>query len=265
MVVDIDPVIFALGPLQVRWYGLMYVLGFVLSGVFLRKLVSEDLFKVSRDKVDSYVTHAIIGMFLGARLIYVFIYNWQYYSSHLSEILSVWRGGLSYHGAVIGMIIGLTIFAKKNKLHPVHVFDVLAVAGSQGVLWGRLGNFINGELYGRVTDVSWGLVFKHGGPYPRHPSQLYEALFEGLILFLILWLTRKKLQICGFHSALYLLGYGIFRYSIEFFREPDSQLGYYFAGTTTMGQILCLIMICSGFVFLYLSIKRKFGPIQKLS
>ena len=146
MVVRLDPVIFSLGPLQVRWYGMMYVIGFIISGYLLRKLVDEGFFHVAKEKIDSYITHLIIGLFLGARLFYVFVYNWDYYSQNLTELLAVWRGGLSYHGAIIGLLCGSYIFARRNKIPFLQILDVTCVAGSQGVFWGRIGNFINGEF-----------------------------------------------------------------------------------------------------------------------
>jgi phosphatidylglycerol---prolipoprotein diacylglyceryl transferase len=262
-VISIDPVIFSLGPLQVRWYGLMYVIAFLIGGYLFKRLVKEDLFKIPVERIDSLITHGIIGMFLGARLIYVFVYNWNYYQNHLDEILSVWKGGLSFHGAIIGITVALYFFAKRNKVRLLHVVDCSVVVGTQGLFFGRMGNFINGELYGRTTDLPWGLIFPGGGPYPRHPSQLYEGILEGLVLFTVLWLFRKKLARTGLASSFFIIGYGFFRFFIEFFREPDSQLGYYFGGTITMGQILCFIMVCVGVsVAVYSS--KTLGKPQKL-
>jgi len=256
--IHFDPVIFSLGPLQVRWYGLMYVVGFFIAGLLLRILSKEGLFKPGREKIDSLITHMLIGMFLGARLAYVFIYNWDYYSGHLSELFSVWNGGLSFHGAIAGLALGGYIFARKNKVPLLQVTDCAVIVGSQGVFFGRLGNFINGELYGRVTDSPLGVVFASGGPYPRHASQLYEAFMEGLLMFIILWLTRKKFKFYGVSTSIFFVGYSIARFIIEYFREADSQLGYYFGGTTTMGQILCFLLALVGLgVFLYAKKNRE--------
>lgn len=252
----IDPVIFSLGPFQIRWYGLMYVIGFLIGGYLLKRLAKEGYSKIAIEKIDTFITYLICGMFLGARLTYVFVYNWEYYSQNLSELLAVWKGGLSFHGALLGMIISMIFFSRKYKLTFFEVSDVLAVVGSPGLFFGRIGNFINGELWGRATDVPWAIVFPDAGPYSRHPSQLYEALLEGLILFLILWLGRKKFRFYGVASGLFLLLYGIFRFIVEFFREPDSQLGFYFGGVT-MGQMLCFIMIIAGLVLLRIAFKRK--------
>jgi phosphatidylglycerol:prolipoprotein diacylglycerol transferase len=253
----IDPIIFSLGPLQVRWYGMMYVIGFIITGLLLNKLRKEGYFQVAKKEVDNLITFAIVGIFLGARLFYVFIYNWEYYSRNLSEIMSVWRGGLSYHGAIFGLLAAIFLFARRNKIPYFQVLDSACLAGAQGVIFGRLGNFINAELYGRVTDVPWGMVFPGGGLQPRHPSQLYQALGEGLLTFLLLWAFKRKMKWHGMLISLYFIFYGIARYVVEFFREPDSQLGYYFGGTTTMGQILCLLMILGGSLLFAYAMKKK--------
>lgn len=262
----IDPVIFGIGPLQVRWYGAMYVLGFVVGGALLKHLADKKFWPLSKDHIDKYVTWLIIGMFLGARLFYVFLYNWEYYSVNLLDIFSVWKGGLSFHGAVAGMCLVTYLFAKKNNLHFFQIADCMAVAGSPGLLFGRLGNFINGELYGRVTDSWAGIVFPGGGPFPRHASQLYEGLLEGIVLFVALFYLHKRQRFYGVVSAVFLFGYGVFRFIVEFFREPDAQLGYYF-GYFTMGQFLCLAMIIlSYFVLIWakkVNIKNPYTQQQR--
>lgn len=237
-----DPVLLDLGPVQIRWYGLMYVIGFMVGGWLLNRLAKSGFWPLKAEKIDQYVTMLIVGMFIGARSFYVFIYNWDFYSNHLIDALKVWEGGLSFHGAVVGMCVATYIFAKQNGLHFFQIADCMAVAGSPGLFCGRMGNFINGELYGRVTTSSWGIVFPGGGPYPRHASQLYEGVLEGLVLFVILYTIHKRQKIYGIVSSCFLIGYGSFRFIVEFFREPDVQLGYYFGGIT-MGQILCLCMI----------------------
>jgi phosphatidylglycerol:prolipoprotein diacylglycerol transferase len=165
------------------------------------------------------------------------------------DMLAVWKGGLSFHGAVFGMCMATWIFARKNNLHFFQIADCMAVAGSPGLFFGRMGNFINGELYGRVTDSWAGVVFPGAGVFPRHPSQLYEGFSEGILLFIILFVIHKRERFYGVASSVFLLGYGVFRFVVEFFREPDSQLGYYF-GYFTMGQILCFLMIVGSFVML---------------
>jgi phosphatidylglycerol:prolipoprotein diacylglycerol transferase len=245
-----DPVIFAVGPIQVRWYGAMYVLGFVVGSFILKYLAKKKFWPLSQDDIDKYVTWLIVGMFLGARLFYVFLYNWEYYSVNPADIFSVWKGGLSFHGAVVGMCMVTWWFAKKNGLHFFHIGDCMAVAGTPGLFFGRMGNFINGELYGRVTDSWLGVVFPGAGPFPRHASQLYEGLLEGLVLFGILFIIHKRQRFYGVVSSVFLLGYGVFRFIVEFFREPDAQLGYYF-GLLTMGQLLCIGMILGSFLMLW--------------
>ncbi len=259
---QIDPVIFSIGPffdigpLQVRWYGLMYVIGFLISGYLLKVLIKKKFFKVTEDKVDTLITTMIICMFLGARLTYVFIYNWDYYSQHLSELLSVWQGGLSFHGALIGLLVGGVIFARQNKIPWLQVMDAVALAGTQGLFFGRLGNFINGELYGRTTTHWLGMIFPNGGPYPRHPSQLYEAFLEGILLSAILWIVLSRTKIYGIIGTIFLFGYGFFRFIVEYFREPDQQLGFFLGGSVTMGQILCFLMMI-GSIGIFVMAKKQ--------
>lgn len=238
----IDPVIFSLGPLQVRWYGAMYVMGFLVGGLLLKHLAKKKFWPLPVESIDKYITWLIVGMFIGARLFYVFLYNWEYYSVNFLDLFAVWKGGLSFHGAVVGMCTATYLFARKHNLHFFQIADCMAVAGSPGLFFGRMGNFINGELYGRVTDSWAGVTFPGAGPFPRHPSQLYEGFLEGIVLFIILYAIHKRERFYGVVSASFCLGYGVFRFSVEFFREPDSQLGYYF-GLFTMGQILCFLMV----------------------
>jgi phosphatidylglycerol:prolipoprotein diacylglycerol transferase len=245
----IDPVIFSFGPLQVRWYGAMYVLGFVVGGMILKYLATKKFWPLPKEEIDRFITWLIIGMFLGARFFYVVLYNWDYYSTNLMDSFAVWKGGLSFHGAVFGMCVMIYFFAKKHKLHFFQIADCAAIAGCPGMLFGRIGNFINGELYGRVTDSWVGIVFPGGGPFPRHPSQLYEGFSEGILLLIILFFLHKRQRFYGVVSSVFLLGYGTFRFIVEFFREPDAQLGYYF-GYFTMGQFLCLGMILLSLILL---------------
>ena len=190
---NLNPIILDFGAIQVRWYGLMYVIGFLIGGYLLGKLTEQKFFKTTKENVDSLVTTVIILMFIFARLAYVFIYNWDYYSDHLTELLSVWKGGLSFHGALVGLIVGGYIFGKQNKISLGQVMDCVALAGTQGLFFGRIGNFINGELYGRSSDAPWAVIFpKDGGPFPRHPSQLYEGFLEGVLLFSILFARTKS-------------------------------------------------------------------------
>jgi len=259
----IDPVILSLGPFQVRWYGAMYVAGFLVGGYILKYLADKKFWPLSKEHIDKYITQLIIGMFLGARLFYVLLYNWEYYSVNLLDIFAVWKGGLSFHGAVVGMCLATWNLARKNNLHFFQIADCMAIAGSPGLFFGRMGNFINGELYGRVTDSWAGVVFPGAGPFPRHASQLYEGILEGIVLFLVLFAIHKRQRFYGVCSSTFLLGYGVFRFIVEFFREPDAQLGYYL-GYFTMGQILCFFMIIgSYFMLMYakkLNIKNPLIP-----
>jgi len=262
MTLNIDPVLFQLGSLQVRWYGLMYVIGFVLGGFLGKKLAREKFFQITEKQVDTFITYTMVGIFVGARLVYCFVYNPSYYLQNPLEIPAVWHGGLSYHGAIIGLYFALSLFAKNYRIPNLQVFDATALMGSQGIFFGRMGNFINGELWGRVTDVPWGIVFPEGGPHPRHPSQIYEALLEGLLVFILLWILKKRFKIYGLLASCYLIFYGIARFIIEFFREPDVQMGYYL-GFLTMGQILCFLMILGGAVLYYYSLKKNI-PFKKV-
>ena len=252
---NLNPVLLDLGAVQIRWYGLMYVVGFVIAGYLLKRLVRSGFFKITEDKIDNLITTMIICMFIGARTFYVFIYNWDYYSQNLMDLFAVWKGGLSFHGALVGLIVGGYIFARQQKRTLFEVMDAVALSGSPGLFFGRLGNFINGELYGRITSSPIGIIFPQGGPFPRHASQLYEAFLEGFLLAAILWLVKKKVKIYGIISGLFVSLYGVFRFIVEFFREPDSQLGYYF-GFITMGQILCFLMILGGMGIIIYSKKR---------
>lgn len=264
MRVEFDPTLFSLGPLEVRWYGLMYVVGFLIGSKLALHLAKKKFLQLEPEKIDLYVFHLIIGLFLGARLFYVFIYNWDYYSSNMNEIFSVWKGGLSFHGGAFGFGVVTLWYSKKYKLPFFHFGDTIVLCATQGLFWGRIGNFINGELYGRITQVPWGMVFPNGGPYPRHPSQLYEGLGEGLLLFILLWVLKGRVKFHGILSGLFILGYGIIRFSIEFVREPDPQLGLYFGDLFSMGQILCFIMMIIGLSVLSYSYKKKI-PIQSLN
>jgi phosphatidylglycerol:prolipoprotein diacylglycerol transferase len=257
-----DPVLVSLGPLQVRWYGLMYVLGFLAAGYLLKQLAKDGFWKLPVEQIDKYITTTIVGMFLGARFFYVFIYNWDQYSQNPHEVFYVWQGGLSFHGALFGMCLATWWFAHKHKLHFFELADCMAAVSGPGLLFGRIGNFINGELYGRVTTSAFGIVFPDGGPFPRHPSQLYEGILEGIILGSFLFWLHRRQKIYGMISTLFLIGYGSFRFIVEFFREPDAQLGYYF-GVLTMGQILCLVMIAFSSVIFFLAKKANRRVILK--
>jgi phosphatidylglycerol:prolipoprotein diacylglycerol transferase len=249
---QIDPVIFSIGPLQVRWYGLMYVFGFAASLLLVKYQIKKFGFKELDAHFENLNLVLIISLILGGRLGYVLFYNLPYYLDHPGEILATWQGGMSFHGGMLGLIIGGVIFCRLKGLDFWRVADFYAVTIPIGLGLGRIGNFINGELYGRVTDVPWAMVFPGGGPLPRHPSQLYESFLEGLVLFLLLWVLKEKQHPpsswpSGSMIALFLIFYGLFRIAVEFFREPDAQLGFIAAGIT-MGQLLSSLMIVAGII-----------------
>jgi len=257
---QIDPVIFSVGPLHVRWYGMMYVLGFIATIMLVKYQIKKFGFKELEKDFDNLNLVLIISLVLGGRLGYVLFYNLPYYLNHPSEILATWQGGMSFHGGLLGVLIGALIFCNKKGLDFWRVTDMYTVTIPIGLGLGRIGNFINAELYGRVTNVAWGMVFPGGGPLPRHPSQLYEAFLEGAVLFCILWVLKEKqkppsLWPHGSMLAIFLILYGIFRIIIEFFREPDAHLGF-LAGGLTMGQLLSSLMIIGGIV-LFLVRKKQ--------
>jgi len=245
MHIFIDPLLFEYGPLRVSWYGLMYVFGFLISYFLVLYQVRKKDFGLSKPEIENLFFYLIIGLAVGARLGYVVFYNLGTYLKDPLEIFAIWHGGMSFHGGLIGVLIVGILFSWKNRKPFWKLADLLTVTAPVGLALGRIGNFINGELYGRVTEVPWGMVFPLGGPLPRHPSQLYESALEGFLLFAILWgLKDKKLPEGGI-LPLFLIFYGIFRFFIEFFREPDTQLGF-ILGPFSMGQILCFLMILGG-------------------
>lgn len=253
-----DPVLVSVGPFVVRWYALSYLAGFVFAWRYCMMLARQNPSGPTAKQYDDFLTWAVIGTVLGGRLGYVLFYNFEYYLSNPREILEVWHGGMSFHGGMLGVIFAAFLFIRKNKISFFSFTDLLACATPFGLGMGRVANFINGELYGRVTDVPWGIVFPRGGALPRHPSQLYEALLEGLVLFIILAVMARIPKIREKHgmlSGFFLTGYAIFRFVIEFFREPDSQLGFLFSGAT-MGQLLCVPMFLFG-MFLIIRSARK--------
>jgi len=250
---QIDPTIFSIGPLHVRWYGLMYVLGFIASYFLVKKQIREQNYTRLADHFENLNLILILCVVLGGRLGYVLFYNLPYFLEHPLEIPATWNGGMSFHGACIALFIGSLLYCKRQSLPYWPTADIYTVTFPLGIMFGRIGNFINGELFGRVTDAPLGMVFPGGGPLPRHPSQLYEATLEGAVLFLILWSIRKKpweqkrYWPHGSMFSLFLICYGVFRITVENFREPDPQLGF-LVGSLTMGQLLSSIMVLTGVV-----------------
>ena len=252
---DIDPVILPLGPLAISWYSLSYVAGILLGWRYAIRLVKNNELGISTKNLDDFISWVIIGIIIGGRLGYVLFYNPVKYFSDPVEILKTYEGGMSFHGGIIGYITAAYLFSKKHNIHFFSLTDISAIVCPITLMLGRIANFINAELYGRVTDVPWGVVFP-GTTQPRHPSQLYEAFCEGLLLLIILGFCANKtlaLHKRGLISSLFLIFYSTFRIIIEFFREPDIQIGF-IAGGFTMGQLLCLPMLAAGVV---LMIKTK--------
>ncbi len=250
----IDPVLISVGPFAIRWYALGYIVGIFLAWWYAKRLTADprlwgpDGAPMKGADLDDFVVWAAIGIVGGGRLGYVLFYDLQHYIDAPADILAVWQGGMSFHGGFLGMMLAMTLFARRRGIPVWSFIDVIAPGVPFGLLLVRLANFVNGELFGRVTDVSWAMVFPNGGDEPRHPSQLYEAGLEGIALFLLLrLLTHRyhKLATRGFVSGAFCAGYGAARTFAEFFREPDFQIGY-LAGGLTMGMLLSIPMILFG-------------------
>lgn len=257
---NIDPVAFAAGPFVVRWYALAYLCGFLLGWRYCLALAGlEKDHRPNKEDVDDFLSWAIGGVILGGRLGYVLFYQFEYYAANPMDILKVWQGGMSFHGGALGVIIALFVFSHLRKFNVLRLADYVCACVPIGLFFGRLANFANGELYGRVTESAWGMEFPNGGPLPRHPSQLYEAALEGAVLFLILLLLVLNPKVRakpGIVAGAFLAGYGIFRAIIEFFREPDPYLGL-IGGVISMGQILSLPMILAGLGVIALAIVKS--------
>ena len=246
MLPHIDPVAFSIGNLQLRWYGLMYLAGFGLGWWLGRRRASRPGSDWRAADVDDLLTCVMIGIILGGRLGYVLFYDLPVYISDPMEILRIWNGGMSFHGGLLGVLGAFWYFARTRHRSFLDISDFVAPLIPQGLFFGRLGNYINSELWGKVTDGPWGVVFPGGGPLPRHPSQLYEALLEGLVLFALVWIYSLKPRKREAVSGLFALGYGLFRFMVEFVRVPDAQLGYLAFGWLTMGQVLCIPLMAVG-------------------
>lgn len=240
-----DPVIFRAGPLEVRWYGMMYLLGFAIAYFIIRSELKRRYGESEGDQAEDLLFYCVAGLLIGARIGYALFYNFIAYASQPWLIFAVWQGGMSFHGGLVGLLVAGAVFSRKTGYAYLGLADICALAAPPGLMLGRFGNFINGELFGRITDAPWGVIFPLGGPEPRHPSQLYEAILEGPVLFGCLWALRKRFKADGYILACLLCLYGVFRFSAEFLREPDPQLGFLLFGLT-MGQILCALMVIAG-------------------
>jgi phosphatidylglycerol:prolipoprotein diacylglycerol transferase len=240
----------------------MYVFGFFASYLLVRYQMKKKDFGISRLEVENLYFYLILGLMIGARLGYVLFYDLRTYLSDPLEIFAIWHGGMSFHGGLIGVLIVGILFSWKNKKSFWRVVDLIIVTAPIGLGLGRIGNFINGELYGRVTTIPWGMIFPNGGPLPRHPSQLYESALEGGVLFLILWFIKDRKLPQGGLLAIFLILYGTFRFFVEFFREPDRQLGF-IVGPFTMGQVLSSLMIVGGTVLFFYLRTKALHPAKK--
>ena len=242
---NFDPVALAIGPIAVRWYGLMYLAAFGFLWWLGRRRIAQGLAPVTREQFDDLVFYGVVGTLLGGRLGYVLFYKPAHYLANPLEVFAIWQGGMSFHGGLLGVMLAMAFAAWRHRVDYLRLMDFVAPLCPLGIAAGRMGNFINGELWGRVTDLPWGMVFRGAGDAPRHPSQLYQFALEGMLLFVILWWYSSKPRPRGAVSALFLIGYGVFRFIAEFAREPDAFLGYLAMGLT-MGQWLCLPMIAGG-------------------
>jgi phosphatidylglycerol---prolipoprotein diacylglyceryl transferase len=255
---SIDPVLIEIGPFAIRWYALAYIVGLVAGWRYVRWLVQRPGWRLTPLEVDDLLLYVTLGVVLGGRLGYVLFYRPDHYLSHPLEALAVWQGGMSFHGGALGVILAMWLSARMRRRSFVEIGDAVVCAIPIGLFLGRVANFINGELFGRTTDVPWGMVFPHGGPEPRHPSQLYEAALEGIVLFAVLaafaWRPRDP-NTAGRLSGIFLIGYALARSFAELFREPDAHLGFLW-GALTMGQLLSLPMLVVGLALVVWSFVR---------
>ncbi|MFI4983691.1 MAG: prolipoprotein diacylglyceryl transferase [Rickettsiales bacterium] len=259
----ISPIIFQVGFIKIHWYAVAYLVGIVFGYLLLKKLNSSGRKVLSDVALDDIIMYAVLGIVLGGRLGYVFFYDFENFLDDPKRIFFIWKGGMSFHGGTLGLIISMFLLSKKHKFNFLQLMDMICVVAPIGLFFGRLANFINSELWGRTTDVAWAVVFPNGGDLPRHPSQIYEAILEGIVLFVIMlccFRNKKIISAPGKLAGIFLVGYSFARIFIEFYREPDYQIGYlleYF----TMGQLLTLPMLAAG---AYLILKNKFHPQKSL-
>lgn len=244
----IDPIAIAIGPIAIRWYSLAYVVGILLSWRYMIRLTRRSPAEIEAVHIDDLIVWATLGIILGGRVGYTMFYKPGYFLDNPLEIFAMWRGGMSFHGGLLGVLIAVFLFARRRKIGFVALGDIVVCAVPIGLFLGRIANFVNGELFGRASDVPWAMLFPYGGPLPRHPSQLYEAGLEGLVLFAVLaWLAfgTRALERPGLLGGVFFAGYGIARIIVETFREPDAHLGFLAAGAT-MGQLLSAPLVLGG-------------------
>jgi phosphatidylglycerol:prolipoprotein diacylglycerol transferase len=253
---QIDPIAIQLGPLAIRWYGLMYLIAF-LAFWWLGRRRARQTGLLQAQQVDDLLFYGALGVILGGRLGYVFFYGFEQLLADPLYLVRIWQGGMSFHGGLLGVLVAAWLFGRKHGLGFFGATDFIAPLVPLGLGAGRVGNFINGELWGRVSDAPWAMVFAHAGPLPRHPSQLYEAFLEGLVLFLLLWFYSAKPRPRMAVSGLFLVGYGAARTAVEFAREPDAHLGYLAGGWLTMGMLLSVPMVLVGAVLMGLAYRGQ--------
>jgi phosphatidylglycerol:prolipoprotein diacylglycerol transferase len=253
---NFDPIAFQIMSFEIRWYSLAYILGIVVGWILCKKIFIKN--SDISEKFDDYITYLIIGVILGGRIGYIIFYNFSYYLDNIFDIFKIWQGGMSFHGGLLGVIASSYIFAKKNNQNPFLYLDQVSLVAPIGIFFGRLANFINSELYGKTTDVPWSVIFIKVDNLSRHPSQLYEAILEGIILFLILnyFMNKDYLKKPGLISGLFLIYYSLFRFFIEFLRVPDQQIGYLFLNLT-IGQIISLVFVSIGITLFYLKNENR--------
>lgn len=254
-----DPVAFQIGFLKVHWYGLMYLCAFLLGWLLLRYRAHKSIYPLKPAQVGDLILFCAMGVLLGGRIGYMLFYDLSNFLQHPQIIFYIQQGGMSFHGGLLGVLVALWLYSRKISVAVWDVIDFLVPVVPLGLALGRFGNFINAELWGRITTVPWGMVFPNAGPLPRHPSQLYELLLEGVALFVLLWIFSAKPRPRFAVSAVFLVGYGVARFICEFFRQPDPQMGYLAFGWLTMGQLLSLPMIIVGFLGLLWIYQGKSG------
>ncbi len=254
---NIDPVAISIGPLKVHWYGIMYLVAFTAGWYLGRVRAKKPQSGWHPDEVGDILFYIALGVILGGRIGYVIFYNFSKFLENPVMLIEIWKGGMSFHGGLIGVIIAMWLFGRKTNRSFFTVSDFIAPLIPLGYGAGRIGNFIGGELWGKVTDVPWGMVFPRAGLEPRHPSQLYQAFLGGLVIFTILWLYSKKPKPTMAVSGMFLLCFGIYRFTIEFFRQPDAHLGYLAFGWLTMGQVLSAPMVALGLFLIWLAYKHQ--------
>jgi len=254
---QIDPIIFSIGPIALRWYGLMYLLGFIGAMMLGNARADKPNSGWTREQVSDLLFYGFLGVIVGGRMGYVLFYHFDYFLADPLYLFKVWEGGMSFHGGLLGVIAAMFFFARSSNKKLLQLTDFVAPLVPLGLGFGRIGNFINGELWGRTTDVPWGMVFPGGGPLARHPSQLYQAALEGFCLFLVLYLFSRKPRPTGMISGIFLLGYGICRFIIEFFRAPDAHLESLVSDySLSMGQFLTIPMLLIGIFLIYRGVKK---------